>query len=124
MAVLNRCAIAVAPRSPMREWSRAFWGPEDHRDDSDEPSLYLIPTYDDDAEALTLLGELYDGIFSSELTLWCDDRELWPAPRSFDLFLQWFSLRLFPLVDDLGSEPLTVFAVPDRFRSSLGDALA
>jgi hypothetical protein len=124
MAVLNRCAIAVAPRSPMREWSRPFGGPEDRGNDSEEQSLYLIPAYDDDAEALTLLSKLYEGIFSAELNLWCGDRALWPAPRSFDLFLQWFSLRLFPLVDDLGSEPLTVYAVPDRFRSRLGDALA
>jgi hypothetical protein len=124
MAVLNRCAIAVAPKSPMREWSRPFWTRQDMETVADEHSLYLIPTYDDDASAMALLGSLYERIFVAELDLWCGDRDLWPSPRSFDLFLQWFSLRFFPLVDDLGSERLATYAVGDRFRASLGDALA
>jgi hypothetical protein len=124
MAVLNRCAIAVAPKSPMREWSRPFWTRQDMESVGDEQSLYLIPTYDDDDAALALLSHLHEGIFAAELDLWCGDRDLWPSPRSFDLFLQWFSLRFFPLVDDLGTEPLVSYAVGNRFRARLGDALA
>jgi hypothetical protein len=123
MAVLNRCAIAVAPKPPMREWSRRFWSREDREGYADEQSLYLIPTYDDETSALELLSSHYEAIFTAELDLWCVDDQLWPSPRSFDLFQRWFSLRLFPLVDDLGLTPLITYTVPGSFRDSVREAL-
>jgi hypothetical protein len=123
MAVLNRCALAVAPNSPMREWSRPFWSREDQAGGPADESLYLIPAYDDDGSALALLRELHGEIFAAELDLWCVDRQLWPSPRNFDLFLQWFSLRFFPLVEDLGVEPLVAYRVGEGFRGSVADAL-
>lgn len=123
MAVLNRCALAVAPKSPMREWSRPFWTREDQLAGAEDESLYLIPAYDDETAALALLKGLYERIFAAELDLWCVDRQLWPDPRSFDLFLQWFSLRFFPLVEDLGVEPLVAYATGERFLGSMAEAL-
>jgi hypothetical protein len=123
MAVLNRCAIAVAPKPPMREWTRPFWTREDMESLGEEESLYLIPTYDDEAGALALLEEHHDAIFAAELELWCLDPERWPAPRDYALFLDWFSLRFFPLVVDLGREPLATYAVDTRFSASLRQAL-
>ena len=70
MAVLNRCAIAVAPKPPMREWTRPFWTREDMESLGEEESLYLIPTYDDEAGALALLEEHHNAIFAAELELW------------------------------------------------------
>jgi hypothetical protein len=124
MAVINRCAIAVAPKPPMREWSRPFWTREEMESIVDEQSLYLIPTYDDDAAALALVRGLYEEIFAAELDLWCVDRNLWPAPRTFSLFEQWFSLSFFPLVDDLGLTPLGTYGIGDVFRTQVQDALA
>jgi len=123
MAVLNRCAIAVAPKPPMREWTRPFWTREDMESLGEEESLYLIPTYDDEASALALLEEHHDAIFAAELELWCLDPERWPAPRDYTLFLDWFSLRFFPLVVDLGREPLAAYAVDTRFSASLRQAM-
>jgi hypothetical protein len=123
MAVLNRCALAVAPNSPMREWSRPFWTREDQAGGAADESLYLIPAYDNEGAALAVLSELHEQIFAAELDLWCVDRQLWPSPRSFDLFLQWFSLRFFPLVEDLGVEPLLAYRVGEGFHGSVADAL-
>jgi hypothetical protein len=123
MAVLNRCALAVGPKPPMREWSRPFWTREDLEGGSADESLYLIPAYNDEAAALVLLGGLHEEIFAAELDLWCVDRQLWPSPRNFDLFLQWFSLRFFPLVEDLGVEPLTTYGVGETFSGMVSDAL-
>jgi hypothetical protein len=89
----------------------------------EEESLYLIPTYDDEAGALTLLEEHHNAIFAAELELWCLDPERWPAPRDYALFLDWFSLRFFPLVVDLGREHLATYAVDTRFSASLRQAL-
>jgi hypothetical protein len=123
MAVLNRCAIAVAPKPPMREWSRPFWTREDMESLGEEESLYLIPTYDDEAAALVVLEKHYEPIFTAELELWCLEPGRWPAPRDYALFLDWFSLRFFPLVVDLGSEPLATYAVETSFSASLRQAL-
>jgi hypothetical protein len=123
MAVLNRCAIAVAPKPPMREWSRPFWTREDMESLGEEESLYLIPTYDDEAAAMAVLEEHYAPIFTAELELWCLEPGRWPAPRDYAQFLDWFSLRFFPLVVDLGGEPLATYAVETSFSSSLRRAL-
>lgn len=123
MAVLNRCAIAVAPKPPMREWTRPFWTREDMESLGEEESLYLIPTYDDEAGALALLEEHHGAIFAAELELWCLDPDRWPAPRDYPLFLAWFSLRFFPLIVDLGVEPLATYAVDTRFSDDLRQAL-
>ena len=124
MAALNRCALAVAPKAPMLAWSRSFWSEEDREGAIAEQSLYLIPTYDDATSAMALLSKLYEPIFNAELDLWCVDRGQWPEPRSFDLFLQWFTLQLFPLVDDLGEEPLMSYTLGEPFRAAIKDALS
>ncbi len=123
MAVVNRCAIAVAPRRPMLDWSRPFWTREDMEGLGDEQSLYLLPTWDDEGELRQQLEERWPAIFEAELDLWCRDHQLWPNPRDFDMFQQWFELRFFPLVEDLGGEPLRSFELEEGFEASLRESL-
>jgi hypothetical protein len=106
MAVVNRCAISLAPRQPLIDWSRRIsdeaeliWGAEDH-------SLYLIPPYENPAEAQAWLETHYDWIFANELESWCRDASLWPDPRSYSLFRDWFAVRFYDLVDDLSDGDL------------------
>lgn len=124
MAVVNRSALAVAPRPPMREWSRAFGSDSAAAALAAEPSLYLIPTLEEGAVSEALLQGIYGSIFSAELDLWCGNRDLWPAPLSFEMFEQWFSLRVFPLVTDLAAEPLAILDVGQAFCDQVRDALA
>ncbi|MFN9872677.1 MAG: hypothetical protein ACK55E_14730 [Cyanobacteriota bacterium] len=105
MAVINRCAIAVAPREPMRAWTRPFQTREDMEGLGDEETLYLVPTFDDEIEAQRCLEQHCAAIFSAELELWCRDRALWPEPLSPELFHRWFQVRLFPLVEDMAEMP-------------------
>jgi hypothetical protein len=123
MAVLNRCAVAVAAKPPMREWSRTFWSREDMESVVEEESLYLIPTYDDEPEAQSILRAHYNGIFQSELELWSRDPSHWPTPLSFDLFVSWFAVRFFPLIEDLAQEPLRSYGVENDFDARLHQAL-
>lgn len=123
MVVINRCAVAVAPRRPMLDWSRPFWTREDMEGLGDEQSLYLLPTWDDEDQMRQRLEERWPTIFEAELDLWCRDRELWPNPRDFGMFQEWFELRCFPLVEDLGGEPLRGFDLEEGFETSLREAL-
>ena len=96
---------------------------EDMESLGDEQSLYLLPIWDDEGERQQRLEERWSAIFEAELDLWCRDRQLWPAPRDFAMFQDWFELRFFPLVEDLGGEPLRGFAVEEDFELSVRDSL-
>jgi hypothetical protein len=122
MAVLNRCAISVVSLPPMVEWSRPFWTRK-VMDLGEGASLYLIPAYVSEEGASSALSACYELIFEAELTLWCVDRSRWPQPRSFELFQQWFAVRLFPLVEDLGSEPLHAYEVDESFQTDIRRAM-
>ena len=107
MAVVNRCAIGLAPRQPLIDWSRRIsdeamcWGAEDH-------SLYLIPSYEDPAEAQAWLEAEYLRMFENELDSWCRDASLWPEPRPYTLFRDWFDVRFYDLVEDISDDELTL----------------
>ncbi|MEB3331608.1 MAG: hypothetical protein VKI83_03830 [Synechococcaceae cyanobacterium] len=100
--VVNRCAVMVSPRAPMQAWCRPFRSREEIEALVTEPSLYLLPTFDDAPAAMALLQRHWRVIFETELDLWCRDSALWPSERSLEQFEAWFELRLFPLVQDLG----------------------
>lgn len=117
MAVLNRCAVTVSARPPMVAWTRPFGGRVP------DPSLYLLPAWESEEEAERVLATLFPAIFESELELWCRDRSRWPEPRSLQLFRQWFEVLPFPLVEDLGSEPLHAYVVDGDLTSAVREAL-
>ncbi len=121
--VVNRCAVVVTPKQPMVDWTRPFWTPQEQQNPVAESSLYLIPTYDNEAEAIARLQTCHEAIFVAELTLWCRDPELWPRSRNFEVFLEWFSLQFHHLVEDLGQEPLEVQDLDPQFENQLRDAL-
>ncbi|MFZ0408298.1 MAG: hypothetical protein WAM11_09345 [Cyanobium sp.] len=121
--VVNRCAVTVTPNQSMIDWTRPFWTPQEQHHPVVESSLYLIPTYDNESQALACLQGCYEAIFASELNLWCRDQQLWPRSRNFELFLAWFSLQFHHLVEDLGGEPLGCLAVDPSFEERLREGL-
>jgi len=107
----------------MVDWSRPFWTREDMESLGDEKSLYLVPTYDDEATAMAMLETHHGAIFAAELELWCLDRALWPNPRDFGMFMNWFHITLFPLVEDLGGEILQTYSIEPNFSNDVREAL-
>ena len=104
MAVVNRCAVAVAPAEPLLAWARAL-GLHVDAPAAAEACLYLLREVDSDAEAEAALQEVYADIFEAELDAWCRDPIHWPSPRGYDLFRRWFAVTLHPLIHDLVAEP-------------------
>lgn len=106
MDTVNRCAIGIAPRQPLIDWSmkvsgdsRLSWSGEDH-------SLYLIPSHDTREQAEAFLRQVYEQIFRNELQSWSLDPDTWPSPRPYALFEQWFEIRFYDLIEDLaGDQP-------------------
>ena len=123
LSVVNRCALSVTPRQPMLDWTRPFWTAQERQNPVAESSLYLIPTYDNEAQAIACLENCFEAIFAAELNLWCRDRELWPQARNFELFHSWFSLHFHHLVEDLAQEPLGFLEVSSGFADQVREGL-
>ncbi|WP_345552477.1 hypothetical protein [Microbulbifer aestuariivivens] len=66
-----------------------------------ERTVYLIPEYDDDLQAMEILSSCFDVIFEAELNGWHTDENAWPKNRTFKMFRDWFSLEFHSMVTDL-----------------------
>jgi len=99
--MLNRAVLIVRPRQPYIDWAAGL-------DDSGlvpefegEQTAYLIPSFEDDAEAEAVLKQIFPEIFERELEGWHTDEADWPKMRTFAMFKQWFHLELHSVVEDL-----------------------
>lgn len=99
--MINRGAIIVRPKQPYIDWA-------DQLDDADllpsregEKTVYLVPEYDDDMEAMEILSKCYDIIFEAELEGWHTDESAWPKNRTFSMFREWFEFEFHSVVEDL-----------------------
>jgi hypothetical protein len=120
--MLNRSAVIVRPKKPFRDWLRAV----DYDDAPEVPlesmgsTLYLVPDYEDPADAERVLAKVCDEIFCRELEGWYTDVNVWPRDRSLKVFQQWFDVEHHDLVEDVGRGPIENDEGPDergRFRS-------
>lgn len=119
MAIINRCAVAIAPRQPLIDWSRQVSGDDALIWDRNDHGLYLIPAYESDEEAWEVLQDFYERIFQEELESWCTDSRLWPSPRPFSLFQEWFEIRFHDLITDLCEEELHRDQIDAEFVAGL-----
>lgn len=99
--MINRGAVIIRPGQPYVDWAAGLDDSGILPDPNDEPTIYLIPNYDDDAEAWELLAECYDAIFEAELEGWHTIESDWPSNRTFAMFREWFDITLCSCVEDL-----------------------
>ncbi|MFM7312209.1 MAG: hypothetical protein ACKO0M_03420 [Cyanobium sp.] len=123
MAVINRCAVGIAPRTPLIAWSQQVSGVEGMSWEENDHSLYLLPSYEDEQDRDRILARNAEQIFHEELTSWCTDQSLWPSPLSLALFHEWFEVRFYELVEDLGEEPIRVESLDPEFLDQVRAAL-
>jgi hypothetical protein len=123
MAIINRCAVGIGPRQPLIEWSRRVSGEEAISWHDNDHGLYLLPPYEDDEEGWEVLQKIYGTIFEKELSSWCADPELWPGPRSFSMFMDWFEIRFYDLIDDLCEAELNHERIDPDFVAEVREAL-
>ena len=106
LSIANRCAVGVVPREPFFQWVQQVLGHESTAIRALEPLLFLIPCYRDQEEALEILEDEFGEIFCMQLLFWCTDLRMWLTRRTFDLFLEWFDVRTYSMVGDMGDYPL------------------
>jgi hypothetical protein len=122
MAVVNRCAVGIAPGQKLLDGAQAL-DLDINAAGARQPCLYLIPEYESDAEAEQILEEIYAAIFEAELDFWTSDSGSWPAERSYPLFRMWFEVRFYPLIQDLVDEELSASQADGEFDAELRQEL-
>ncbi len=111
MEMLNRSAIIIKPRRPYLEWCR--------QDDAEglaervfktlheDPTVFLLPEYEDPETQREVLEEFWPDLFEALLEGWSTDERSWPTNRTFEMFHEWFEVRMSSIVRDLyPGEPL------------------
>ncbi len=104
--MINRGSVIVRPKQPFIDWAEKLDDSGLVPNPEGERTVYLIPEYDDDVEALEVLSKCFDIIFEEELMGWHTDESAWPKNRSFSMFREWFSFEFHSLVEDLCDYPL------------------
>ncbi len=105
MEMLNRSAAILKPRQPYREWAK--------QDDAErlaesvfealraEPTVYLLPEYEDPATQQEALEEFWPGLFEALLGAWVTDEAYWPKNRTLEMFCECFGIQMSSIVQDL-----------------------
>ncbi|HJN10748.1 MAG TPA: hypothetical protein QF564_18830 [Pirellulaceae bacterium] len=104
---VNRFAAVVEPKEPYLAWARGL--------DDDDPqidsmsrehltSVYLIDDLDETGKVA--LRQHWSWIFQQKLMAWHRVERDWPRRRSYEMFHEWFDVRLRSTVFDLCDEPL------------------
>ena len=108
MSILNRSAVVLRPKQPYLEWTRL--------DDSEglaedvfetlreEPTLYLVPDWEEADEERENLDEFWPVLFEAMLNGWVTDPVLWPTGRTRKMFEDWFEIETFAMVEDIHLE--------------------
>ena len=98
---MNRGILIVRPKKPFVDWTAGL-------DDSGivpsvegEHTVYLIPSFENDAEAEAILAKIHGKVFENELFGWHTDKSAWPENRTLTMFKQWFEIELHSEVEDL-----------------------
>ncbi len=109
--MLNRGAVIIRPGKGYIDWAANLDDSGIIPDTEGEHTVYLIPEYDDDVEAMEILSQGYEGIFEMELSGWHLDESAWPKNRTFAMFREWFVIEVQSVVEDICDYP----AIDDEF---------
>jgi hypothetical protein len=101
MEMLNRAAIIVRPDTPFQDWAAAHDDSGIAPNPDEEQTVYLVPGYNDEEEAQSILKKAFSLIFEDELFYRNKDESAWPGDRSFAVFRKWFKVEMHSVVEDL-----------------------
>jgi hypothetical protein len=96
------------PAEPFLKWHRANSTSAELTlaDLRRDPTIYMLPPYDTEEEALSHLEEVCGEIFEEQLDGWYRVPSSWPVNRDFDMFQRWFEYRFHSMLVDLCEDPL------------------
>jgi len=106
--MINRSSVIVRPKKPFIDWVHSLNGPKITEDVINlDRTVYLIPEFESDKDAMDVLAEGFEVIFEAELYDWHTDPAGWPKDRSFSTFKKWFHIEFYGIVHDLCGYPIS-----------------
>ena len=106
---INRSAIVVRPRQRFLDWLHEVDSTASDLTLEDlrlEPRIYLLPELDSEADVERVLKQCFDTIFVDHLNGWYRDETVWPLPRSYAMFREWFEWSYHSMLVDLAADGL------------------
>lgn len=105
MRLVKRAAITVTPKQPYIDWANSLdeAGVQIGEDFQPERHVYLIGDVSEvfPFDRDVIVRPYFEAIFEEELNGWHRRVSDWPAPRTFELFLEWFDVEVHSMVLDL-----------------------
>ncbi len=108
---INRSIVRIKWKQPFVEWIKGLPDSDEEllislTHDSSEPSLYLLPAYESNAQILAHLSGVCHEIFARELeSIWTDESD-WEKDLSWNNFNRWFDYEICSMPIDLGEDDI------------------
>jgi hypothetical protein len=97
---VNFSGILLTPKKIYYEWSR-YMLPEMDYYNEPETEFFLLPQFDSPEETEEFCRLFFDLFFQYKLRKCSDDAAFWPVNRTYEMFQQWFDLRITSNVSSL-----------------------
>lgn len=111
--MINRAALLLKYKAPAIQWVLEA-DPFDSNpgltedDINEDRTVYLIS--DEDADTPEDLEEWlrlnYSALFETELAGWYNDKSIWPEPRDWEQFNEWFKPECHTVIEDTLGTPI------------------
>jgi hypothetical protein len=109
MQPINRSALVVRPAQPFLDWLHHVDRTSAHLTLDElrlEPTIYLLPEWETEEEALQRLAEVSNELFEEQLNGWYRVPSMWPTTRDLKTFLLWFDCSFHSMIFDVSDERL------------------
>lgn len=106
---INRAAIMVIPRKPFYDWLNSVEsgvGTDEMANKEKDHTIYLLPDFEEQFQLEGYLKKIYQKIFRNELAAWYTEESLWPEGLTYEMFTEWFEIRISTVVYDTPDEEI------------------
>jgi len=97
---VDNSGILLIPKQIYYEWSRYVLPEMDYYNEP-ETEFFLLPQFDSPEEAEEFCRLFFDLFFQYKLRKCSDDPSYWPVNRTYEMFRQWFEVRITSYVSTL-----------------------
>ena len=103
--MLNRSAVVIGHEAAFYGWLNTCGITDEviqERKEITERAVYLIPACHNAEEIEEVVEDLFEEIFRRELARWQPDEKFHPDTADFALFIRWFTVEGYSVVEDAG----------------------
>jgi hypothetical protein len=97
---VDYCGLLLIPRKIYYEWSR-YMIPETEYLNEQAAELFLFPPFNSIEQTEEFCRLFYDLFFQYKLKKCSEDPSFWPVNRTYEMFEQWFEVRITAIVSSL-----------------------